>query len=778
MSRRAWAGLFIFIVALGLRVAYIHEQTDKLDLDVNKLTQTDNYVFSQWARIIAEGDLLCEQQPHAYHHWTQEVAPAERWVDWYGGPKTFHQTPLYPYFVAAVYAVSNFDDTMVAYAQAFVGAFTCLLTFLLASRVLNLRAGIIAGLLLAFMSSYYFYDAFVLRDGPMAFVVILTTLALDVAVERNRKRDWLLAGASLGLFTLAKETGIPLLLATLFVMLIAWRHRPKFLMQTAALLLAGWLIVTAPAFARNVAVGAPTFKLSTRGPEVFITGNAHGQSGVGWEPPVALLRELLMESNFSLVQSMILTAGTHKGSPWTLAELLWAKTEAFLNGYEVPNNVNFYLHRSHLLSLQVGFVSMSFVAPAMLLGLILGIQKRRRLTVTYLMLGTLSLSVIALYILARFRLQVLPLMAIFAALSIDWGITRWSKRRYGSLAAALALMGSFTWWTWSHPDPYGEDSKNTSIMLQLAKTGNFEKSLYYRDRLVEVLTRAGSAQPEEEHGGKLAILQDAFDNFDVAMSAAPGTAAHHHALANGYATLIPIMKRGDLREFSLLSRENYTQAMELDETRPGVRHGLGMLLASIENHFQNEAPQKNFGGAYQWFVRELELHPDHGPSHRDIGKLHLTWEQWHTALEHLLQAEVSGTTDAESLAAIARISVDDRIRKKAQLSVYGQPTPSYDLVRGERYMRRALNMAPDDPVVLTYTSDVMYILGRYDEAIETLQRLATIQPWKEEYVRSRVDAFRIRAAREAAKLIETTPPTELELEAETTEPDSRHEDLR
>ena len=87
-------------------------------------------------------------------------------------------------------------------------------------------------------------------------------------------------------------------------------------------------------------------------------------------------------------------------------------------------------------------------------------------------------------------------------------------------------------------------------------------------------------------------------------------------------------------------------------------------------------------------------------------------------------------------------------------------------------------MAPDDPVVLTYTSDVMYILGRYDEAIETLQRLATIQPWKEEYVRSRVDAFRIRAAREAAKLIETTPPTELELEAETTEPDSRHEDLR
>ena len=777
MSRRAWAGLLIFTVALALRLAYIHEQAETLGLNVNKLTQTDNYVFSEWARIIAEGDLLCEQQPHAYHHWTQEVAPAERWVDWYGGPKTFHQTPLYPYFVAAVYFVSNFDDTMVAYAQAFIGALTCLLTFLLASRVLNLRAGIIAGLLLAFMGSYYFYDAFVLRDGPMAFVVILTTLALDVATERNRKRDWLLAGASLGLFTLAKETGLPLLFLTLFVMLIAWRHRPRHLINTAALLFAGWLIVTGPAFARNAAVGAPTFKLSTRGPEVFITGNAHGQSGVGWEPPVDLLRELLMESNFSLVGSMILTAGTHKGSPWTLPELLWAKTEAFLNGYEVPNNVNFYLHRSHLLSLRVGFVSMSFVAPAMLLGLILGIQKRRRLTTTYLMLGTLSLSVIALYILARFRLQVLPLMVIFAALSVDWAMTRWSTRRFGSLATALALMSGFTWWTWSHPDPYGEDSKNTSIMLQLAKTGTFEKSLYYRDRLVEVLTRAGSAQPEEEHGSKLAILQDAFDDFEAAMGTAPGTAAHHHALANGYATLIPIMKRGDLREFSLLSRQNYIRAMELDQTRPGVRHGLGMLLATIENHFQNENPQKNFGDAYQWLIRELELHPDHGPSHRDVGRLHLTWEQWHTALEHLLEAEASGTMDGESLAAIARISVDDRIKQKTRLSVYGEPTPSYDLIRGERYIRRALNMAPDEPAVLNYASDVLYILGQYDEAIEALHRLAELQPWKEQFVDTRVEAFRIRAAREAAKLIDATAP-QTDLEVETAAPDSRREDTR
>lgn len=769
MSRRAWAGLLVFVLALVPRVAYIHEQAEVLDLDVNKLTQTDNHVFAAWARLIAEGDLLCQEQPHAYHHWTKEVAPEGRWLEWYGGPKTFHQTPLYPYFVAAVYAVSGFDDLMVGYAQAILGALTCLLTFLLASRVLNLRAGIIAGLLLAFMGSYYFYDAFVLRDGPMAFVVILTTLALDVAVECGRKRDWLLAGASLGLFTLAKETGLPLLALTLLAMGIVWRRDPRKLIKTASILLIGWILIAGPAFARNVVVGAPTFKLSTRGPEVIITGNAHGQSGVGWSPPVDLLRDLLMESNFSLPRAMLLTADTHKGSPWGLPELLWVKTKAFLNAYEVPNNVNFYLHRAHLSWLRVGFITMAFLSPAMLLGLLLGIPLRRRLAVVYLMLGAIASSVVALYILARFRLQVLPLMAIFAALSVDWAITRWATRRRGSLLAALVMMGGLVWWTWGVPDPYGEDSKNTSIMLQLAKTGNFKRSLFFRDRLVEVLARDRGMTEGDEHEGKLAVIQDAFTAFEGAMAEPEGTAAHHHALADGYATLIPIMKRGDLREFSLLAEQHYRTAMELDESRPGVRHGLGMLSASIENHFENRDPQKNFGEAYRWFTRELELHPAHGPSHRDAGRLHLAWEQWPMALRHLLEAEISGTVDGESLAAIARISVDDRLRTRPPITVYGEPRPAFDLARGEAYAERALVLSPNEPPVLSFCSDVYYILGRYDDAISLLQRLSEAQPWKETLLRARVEAFRVRAQVAAQQEAALPPETPDELPVDAAE---------
>ena len=744
LSRRN-AGLVVFLVALVLRLAYVHQQHDVLGLDVSQLTQTDNYVFAQWARTIAEGDVLCRHQPHAYHHWTRLVAPEDRWLEWYGGELTFHQAPLYPYFVGLVYAVTGFDNLFVGYAQALIGALTCLLTFVLASRLLSIRAGLLAGGMLAFMGSYYFYDAFILRDGPMAFVVILSTLALDVAVERGRARDWLLAGASLGLFTLAKETGLPLLALTLLAVGVTLRRQPRRAAGIAALLLAGWLVVSAPAYARNAIVGAPTFKLSTRGPEVFITGNAQGQSGVGWSPPIDLLRELLMESNFSLPRAMALTLATHRAQPTGFLDVVWNKTEAYLNSYEVPNNVNFYLHRSHLSTVKAGFVSMAFVSPAMLVGLLLGIQRRRRLAVLYLMLGSVSASVILLYILARFRLQALPLMTIFAALTLEWMLDAWKARRSATLCTVLALLLAFGTWSWSDNDPYRDDNKNTSVMLQLAKTGNFRKSLEFRDKLIAVLARDRPGQ-DPNTAEKLLLIQEAFDLFEQGTSEPEGSATRHHALADGYARLIPITKRADLREFSELARQHYLRALELDDARVGVRHGMGMLEASVENHFENSSEHKNFGVAYRWFAREVERTPDHGPSLRDLGRLHLLWEQYPRALEFLLEAEAVGTADPESLAAIARISIDAGMQAAPELEVAGRRVAPYDPERAETYARRALAEAPDQPNVMSYASDVFYLRGEYEDAIKLLEGLRVLQPWREGELAARIEIFRDVAA--------------------------------
>lgn len=765
-----WLGAVVFLLALAIRVAYVIEDADVLGLDVSRLDQTDNYVFAQWARIIADGDLLCREQPHAFHHWTADVAPEGRWLEWYGGGKTYHQTPLYPYLIAAVYRFAGDEHLHVGLFQALLGALACWLTLLIGQRTVSLRAGVFAGLLLAFCGPYFFYDAFILRDGPMAFFVALSTLALIHAVERDKLSSWCLAGASLGLFTLAKETGLPILLLTLAGVALWRRRRPGRLLQTCAVIVVGWLLITSPAFARNVAVGSSPFRLSTRGPEVFVAGNAQGQSGVGWHPPTAAMRRILQDSNFSLTKAMAYTVATHRVDPWGYVELLWNKTEAFFNSHEVPNNVDFYLHRSHLTTLRLGFVSLAFLAPAALLGLLLGIPRRRKLAVPYLMFGAVTGSVIALYILARFRLQALPLMAVFAGLTIDWFLTALAARRKLALLGATLVFAGLATWTWSDSDPFGEKNKFTGVMLKLAKIGDFEKADQYRKMLLKALD-PDEAADDPVMAMRLEQLYTAFEWFDKASALPERTAARHLLLAKGYADLVHVTKRGDLKDFATLSTRHYNIALALNPDIVGAHHGLGKLAYIVANHPSLGDVTPDLGLALAHFRAELAVHPDHGKSHRDAGLIFHTWGHWQPAMLHLLEADRLGIEDALVHASIAHMSINNEIPDELTILVDGETVPVRQPGRALDHAEAALALDADEPNVLRMVSDVMLVNSRWDEAVELLEKLIKMQPWRSGELRGRIDAFRKhqqnkQGQTESAPEPEVEPATEADASVE------------
>lgn len=742
--KRALPGLLVFVVALALRLLYVQQHHDILGLDVSQLTQTDNYVFATWAADIADGDWLCRDQPHAFHHWTKEVAPESRWDEWYGGRSTYHQAPLYPYVVATIYRFLGREHLMVGYVQALLGALTCWLTFVLASRTVSPRAGFFAGMLLACSAPFYFYDAFILRDGFMALMVVLATLALDAAVRSGRLLHWFLAGASLGLFTLAKETGLPLLALTVLGLVVWLRHDRRRLVACAAVLLLGWGLVTAPAFARNVAVGAPTFKLSTRGPEVLIAGNARGQSGSSWDPPVTLMRHILMESNFSMLGSGLLTVATHRADPWGFVELLWSKTVAYLNGYEVPNNVNFYLHRAHLPALRWGFVSTTFLAPAALMGLLLGLRRRRQLVVPYLMFGAISASVIALYILARFRLQALPLFALFAGLTLDWAVTNLATGRRGRVVAALVPFALLTAWCWPSTDAteaFNDRTKNATIMLSLAKVGNFPQAMRYRD-VMFAQSIDDDDTLDETARDKLQRIDDAFDAFERSMALGDDDPQHFLELGDGYTALLPITKRADLEDFTDLARRAYQRALALDPEVVGAHHGLGRVALELARHWQFGRVDVDYGPALHEFLLELSLHPEHGPTRRDAGLIHFGWGQVAEALQDFLLAERAGAADAQVLAGVAAISINSMYADLRPVRVDGEAVPIVDTKRGIAYAERALAMAPDDPAVMDQASKALYVAQRFDEALALIDRLAAAQPWRKAELQARSDAYR------------------------------------
>src|SRR5678815_1722515 len=129
LSRRERSAcIAIFVLAALLRFAFWSELRGTALDRWERFDQSDMATYVEQARRIQAGDLLQREPYHPYHAW-QTVAPAEKWLAWYG-PHAFHQAPAYSYALAAVQPVAGLGFAWVKAVQLLLGAGTCALIFL------------------------------------------------------------------------------------------------------------------------------------------------------------------------------------------------------------------------------------------------------------------------------------------------------------------------------------------------------------------------------------------------------------------------------------------------------------------------------------------------------------------------------------------------------------------------------------------------------------------------------------------------------------------------
>ena len=182
-------GLALFAVAFLVRVVYV------LEID-----------GTEWGRVLV-GDAT------AYDAWAREIAAG----DWLGH-EVFYQAPLYPYFLAVVYAVAGPSAFAVRLVQAALGGASCVLLAAAGRRFFSRNVGLAAGLVLALYGPAIFFVGLVHK---MALDLFFTTLLL-YALASRRDADparaalrplWLvLAGAALGCLALTRENALAWLL--------------------------------------------------------------------------------------------------------------------------------------------------------------------------------------------------------------------------------------------------------------------------------------------------------------------------------------------------------------------------------------------------------------------------------------------------------------------------------------------------------------------------------------------------------------------------------------
>lgn len=389
----AWAAA-IFLLALGVRIAYLAEVVRGPLFLLNTARGTDMWGFDQWARHLAGGG------------WMRQGA--------------FYQAPLYPHLLGLLYWLAGPSQLVGVAANHLLGGLTCVVVFLIGRNLFGPAVGIVAGLLWALYTPMVFFEGFLLGTALETLVAATFALALTrvTGPAVGSAPRWFLAGIAGGLAAAARANflvTIPLALALLMVD----RHRLSWAraVTVGASYLAGAAAIVAPITAHNLITGGQLIPIASSGPITFWIGNSFDSTPIGFIYPQL--------------------------GPMPLTSVAFWQHQAvkflfFWYGLEPAQNVNYYVGLQFSRVLSALPVEFWMVAPPGLAGMILAATARRRVLPLHILFWPYTLSVVGFFVIARLRLPAVALLLPFAACALAW---IWDAAKAGRRARAGAVAG-------------------------------------------------------------------------------------------------------------------------------------------------------------------------------------------------------------------------------------------------------------------------------------------------------------------------------------------------
>jgi tetratricopeptide (TPR) repeat protein len=398
----------------------------------------------------------------SYDAWAREIAAGD-WI----GHGVFYQAPLYAYTLAGIYSIRR-SLLLVRVVQAVIGAGACALLSYAAARWFGRRAGLAAGLALASYAPAIFAGALIQKSVlDLFFVCLLLALVSSLAADAQRPWLWAAVGASLGALGLTRENAIVFVPVMLGWLWLGFRMPGAVRLRMTGLLVAGLAIVLLPVGLRNRIAGGE-FHLTTAqsGPNFFIGNNPRADGTYVSLRPGRGSPEYERVDATALAERATgrrLTPG-EVSRHWTgrafdyiraqprdwLALEGW-KFQLFWNAVEIIDTESQESHAEYspVLRLAGRVAHFGVLAPLAALGIWITWHDRRRLWILYAMIAVYAASVLAFFVVARYRLPLAPLLLGFAgaALVDGFGFLR-TRAPTHRLAAAIAVSAVAVFCNW------------------------------------------------------------------------------------------------------------------------------------------------------------------------------------------------------------------------------------------------------------------------------------------------------------------------------------------
>jgi len=579
MKRGDWLALAAVIaVAVAVRVAYfltVHKELWFTHPIIDSLN------YHEWALNILRGDIL--------------------------GHDVFVHSPLYAFFLAAIYALVGPVPTLAAAVQLGLGALTCGLLFLLGRRLFSRWVGILAGLSQALYGIAFFHEGTLLTVVLIHLLNILLLLAAYWAASQKHWRAWVLPGVLLGLSVLTRPNIlIFFFVLALWIWMLARQGGPKPWLRAfavpAAVVGISMFVVILPATIRNYVVLHEFMLTVGHGGLNFYIGN--NRQSLGYHRPV---KELGLSATR---QVMIFRKEAEKrlGRPLTYSEssrfwfreawreiendpahwqrLLIDKLLLLLNYYEYTTSLNYYAIRAITPFLKLPWLPFGVLAPLALLGMVLARRRWRELLLLYGLVLVYAFSNLSMLVSSEYRFGLMPAFFLFAGLGLETLARRLWARQWHELWLPVTFLAIFS--VVCNLDVIGQEGRDYHLATAHSNFGGLLARLeYYQQASEEYGMAKDILSYEPSHKSWLAQLQG--DMLMKAGNFVPALAALHEAyslapedadVANSYAN-------------ALTANGNFDEAVEI--RKEAIR------LAPHSSQYQ-----MNLGITYLWAKQDRE----------------------------------------------------------------------------------------------------------------------------------------------------------------------------
>jgi len=440
----------VFLLALGLRLLYLYDISDHVFF---RQLLVDQASYDQWAREIASGD----------------------WI----GEKTFYQDPLYPYFVAGIYSLFGRNLTLVYVIQALMSALCIFPIYGMGRRVFNdPRVGILAAIFWGAYKVSFFYDAQVLKTSPGMALLILCLWLIILVRDRPEIIYALGAGLASGLLFVFRGNFlavIPFVFAWLAWDL--WKRTGKSALSALIAFMMGCSLMLSVVVIRNYKVSGELVLTTAQGGVNFYVGNfRRNRWGAGKDPDFARRTPVYERDDFAAEAKR--RAGRElspkeldrfwyreglseiKAAPGLFITRLGRKTLLILNRHEVSDNLNydFFLERISWM-LRLPYPAFWLAGPFGMAGVALALRRRKGAPLV-IYLATYSATLLAFYVVGRYRMPLVPVLLLFAAFGLVTVIDSIASRDrkvlaiYASVFVIAFALGYPEWQPPMYDDSY------------------------------------------------------------------------------------------------------------------------------------------------------------------------------------------------------------------------------------------------------------------------------------------------------------------------------------